>query len=173
MLIPPILNARLRPRTRTLTLDAEASMPGVCISGYAVHFPDGDGFTLYTGEHTVMIRLFGCDAPEWGQPYARDAWLALQRLVRNNIVHCKIIARDRYGRLVCDCVAADSPPISLLLCLQGAAWWYAKYAPNEYHFRDATKLARQARRGLWKSDNPIPPWVFRAMRHKRKYLNHA
>ena len=43
----------------------------------------------------------------------------------------------------------------------GAAWHYTRYS-DSVRLAAAEREARQARRGLWHSASPQPPWTFRA-----------
>lgn len=173
MLIPPIMLAHFRRRGRNLAPIGAASFSAASFQGRVVSVPDGDGFALDVSGRLVGIRLWGCDAPEWGQPYARQAWQLLTRLTAGAVITCSVMDRDRYGRLVCDCVAADLPPLSLLMTLNGLAWYSRRYAPDASHIRGAERLARLYRRGLWKDQAPVPPWHFRLQSHSRRSFSHG
>src|SRR5262245_21583656 len=45
--------------------------------------------------------------------------------------------------------------------LQGMAWHYVKYAPNDRTLAAAEAEARAAKRGLWSDPRPIAPWEWR------------
>lgn len=173
MLIPPIMCAHFRRRGRHLPLLDSSQFPAASFQGRVVSVQDGDGFALDVSGRLVSIRLWGCDAPEWGQPYARQAWQLLNRLTAGAIITCSVLDRDRYGRLVCDCVADDQPPLSLLMTLNGLAWYSRRYAPAATHIRGAERLARLYRRGLWKDPAPVPPWVYRLQSHSRRSFSHG
>lgn len=160
VIVPAVLAERLRrfsPRFRTLH-HPDTDKP---FSGRVRSFPDGDGLTVDVAGGLVLVRLYGCDAPEWGQLYARQSWLHLQSLVWGKPVTCYPITRDKYGRLVCDVYGLGPVSLSLMQVLYGFAWHYTLYAPQDIALRDAQRLARINHRGLWRQPHPTPPWAFR------------
>lgn len=170
MRVPPILASKLRALRVRHAAPFTVIRPGDVLTGRVHSFADGDGFTLALPGQIALIRLWAVDAPEWGQPYARQSWLHLQSLVLGRPVTCHIKERDKYGRLVCECYAGAQFSINIMQVLYGFAWHYYEYAPDETHFRDAQRLARINRRGLWATHNPVPPWVFRhTVKHRRSF----
>jgi len=161
MVIPPLLASKIRGRRHPVPGSTTALFPGGVFSGAVRRCPDGDGLTVIVHGQIVLVRLFGIDAPEWGQPYARQAWLHLQGLVWGKSVTCHIMDRDHYGRLVCECYGLHVYPMGLIQVLYGFAWYCPKYAPLATEYRDAQRLARLYKRGLWRQPNPVPPWAFR------------
>ena len=170
MRVSPVLASKLRARHVPAAAPFAVIPTGEVLTGRVHHFADGDGFSLALSGRFAAIRLWAVDAPEWGQPHARQAWLHLQSLVWGRPVTCYIRDRDRYGRLVCECFTNAQFSINLIQVLYGFAWHYAAYAPDEIQYRDAQRLARFNRRGLWQNDNPTPPWVYRhSITHRRSF----
>jgi micrococcal nuclease len=170
MRVSPVLASKLRARRIPAAGRFSVATPGEVITGNVVSFADGDGFRLNLPGRTANIRLWAIDAPEWGQHHARQAWLHLQSLVWGRPVTCYIHDRDRYGRLVCECYTNAPFSLNLIQVLYGFAWHCPKYAPDEIHYRDAQRLARINRRGIWVADNPVPPWVYRhSVKHRRSF----
>jgi endonuclease YncB( thermonuclease family) len=112
----------------------------------AARVNDGDTITL--GQE--RIRLRGIDAPEYtqtcernGEDYAcgRMARQALVDLIGGRQVFCAGWQRDRYGRLLGDCLAGD---VDLNRALVGAGWAvaYGGYEAEE-------RKARAAKAGIW------------------------
>ena len=169
MRISPMLANKLRARVPVLPAAAAIFPPGTSFTAPVLSVPDGDGLDVWRSGKRVKIRLYGCDAPEYGQYYARQAWFFLRNLIWGKPVTCQIMDKDVYGRLVCDCYGNSQHSFSLLLILYGYAWHYDYYAPDAHHLRDAQRLAKLNRRGLWQRDNPTPPWHFR---HSKKQKEH-
>jgi len=165
MLIPQMMADKLRRRSSRLIPDQAHFAPADEFTGTLLSCPDGDGLTLHVSGKIVQVRLWGMDAPEWGQPYAKQAWHHLNSLVWGQPVTCFVMERDRYRRLVCECYGLDALSINLLQVYFGFAWYCPRYAPYATHFRDAQRLARLYKRGLWRAPNPCPPWEFR---HSKK-----
>ena len=54
----------------------------------------------------------------------------------------------------------DGQNVSTELIRQGMAWVYRKYTDDERLYILESE-AKQAKRGLWLDENPIPPWEWR------------
>ena len=170
MRVPPVLASKLRALRVRHAAPFTTIPKGDVLTGNVHSFADGDGFTLSLPGRSALIRLWAIDAPEWGQHHARQAWLHLQSLVWGRPVTCYIHDRDCYGRLVCECYTDAPFSLNLIQVLYGFAWHCPKYAPDEIHYRDAQRLARINRRGIWAESNPTPPWVFRhSIKHRRSF----
>lgn len=120
-------------------------------TGGAYRAIDGDSFSLGDSE----IRLHGIDAPEYRQtcrdgagkeqPCGKLARDALSRLIRNSMVTCRVIERDRYRRQVSVCMAGGTE-INRAMVAQGWAFAYRRHA-SEYVTDE--RDAKAARRGMW------------------------
>jgi len=128
--------------------------------------PDGDGIEVFIDRSLLRIRLRHVDAPESGQPYAREATLFLRRLCLNKLVTFRIHKWDNYSRAIADVELKDGPDLGMALTQAGLAWWYRRYSRAAV-FAEAQKHAQQKRNGLWKDPNPTPPWEYRRRKVKR------
>ena len=115
-----------------------------------------DGDTVVSSEGD-RIRLWGIDAPEADQPYGKQATETLKALLRNKVTYLEIADRDRYGRQVARLFTSDGTNINLALVCDGAAWWYAKYAPSATELSGCEADARAKKLGLWAEETPINP----------------
>ena len=135
------------------------------------------GETL-TGPHRVIdadtidvagerVRLSGIDAPERGQR-CRDAagrcyrcgkaaTRALRARIGGGAVRCEVSGRDRYGRALGTCYAADGGDLESWLVRNGHALAYRRYSQAYIGEEDA---ARSARAGMHSGDF-VPPWRWR------------
>ena len=135
---------------------------------------DGDTVVVSPsdGGSFFKCRLYGIDAPETphprfgksGQPYGEEAAKELKKLILGQDVDIDIINTDRYGRSVCR-IFKGSSDINLEMVKRGYAWAYVQYLkrPHAGEYIDAEKDARSKRLGLWKDNNPTPPWEFRKL----------
>lgn len=114
---------------------------------------DGDTITI-SGQR---IRLRGIDAPEYAQICRRDgasyrcgqkARAALVDLIANRPVSCSGWERDRYGRLLGQCVAG---PVDLNRTLVREGW---AIAYGDFESEEST--ARGNRSGLWAGEFDLP-----------------
>jgi endonuclease YncB( thermonuclease family) len=133
-----------------------ADLPAV-VSGPA-EVVDGD--TLRIG--SVIIRLFGIDAPELDQrcgtvTCGRRAKARLVAIISGRPISCAPQDRDQYGRLVAVC-RAGGQDINRAMVSQGWATAYRQFS-QAYVADEAA--ARAARLGIW-SMPFTPPAEYRA-----------
>lgn len=144
---------------------------GFVLKGRVVHVADGDTFTVQVGSSQRRIRLASIDAPETqkdaqrrGQPYARASSDALATLVSGKTLTLRCYEKDRYDRSICDVMLPDGSTVNQKQVAAGMAW--ANMEGKGKFMRDPAlpkleELARQARRGLWRDNDPVRPWVWR------------
>jgi endonuclease YncB( thermonuclease family) len=128
-------------------------------SGRVVSVLDGDSIVVRDGTRETHVRLVGIDAPERGQAYGGAARRSLASRVAGRDV--RIVARgvDVYGRTL-GRVFVNAQDINAAQVESGYAWVFRRSAS------DAALLAleadaKQRRRGLWRDDAPVAPWVWR------------
>ena len=139
------------------------------LTGRVVKITDGD--TLYVLDANYKehkIRLAGIDAPERKQAYGLASRKHLASIVAGKRVALEYRKRDRYGRIVGK-VLVDGIDACLEQVKAGFAWHYKKYqyeqSPEDRElYAEAENKARDARLGLWRENNPIPP-----REHRRLY----
>lgn len=133
-------------------------------TGIVVKIIDGDTFDLLTAEkNTVRVRMSGIDCPERKQEFYKVAKDALARYIFKKHVSLVITGRDRNKRTIA-VVFCNKKNINLVMIQSGFAWHYKKYS-DDTRFAKAEKLARIAKRGLWKMNKPVAPWEFRKNRN--------
>jgi endonuclease YncB( thermonuclease family) len=91
----------------------------------------------------------------------------LASIVADQQVTVEYQKRDRYGRIVGK-VLLDGIDVCLEQIKAGFAWHYKKYqheqsAEDRELYADAENKARDERLGLWRENNPIPPWEHRRL----------
>lgn len=145
-----------------LALLLPAPAPAAALSGKVVKVVDGD--TLVVGRDGVSyrIRLLAIDAPEYRQPYGREARQALEKQVGGKWVTVRYEEKDRYDRYL-GTVYYRNANVNLELLRRGHAWVYRDYR----HERRLMRLEDEARRkrlGLWRQLKPQAPWSYRRAR---------
>ena len=136
------------------------------VEGFVVSVQDGDTLTvLDRAKAQHRVRIAGIDAPEKAQPFgeASKAGLAQLAFGKRVAAHCR--KHDRYGREVCT-VYVGERDVGLEQVRNGLAWWYREYAceqtpADRLTYEGAELEARDARRGLWRDPNPLPPAEWR------------
>jgi len=129
---------------------------------------DGDTVQLTGTNGKFKFRLSEIDAPERNQAYGKKSRRALLKLCKGRDVNVSAIitGTDQYerylGKLYCNGTDAG-----LYLVERGLAWHYLKYS-NDLTIFSAQMNAKQAQIGLWKQNNPTPPWVWRKQQQFNK-----
>lgn len=109
---------------------ARLATAGDEFSGGVARVVDGDTFRITSRREA--IRLWGADAPETDEPGGAEATAALKRLALGKRVHCKQMARDRYGRIVARCLPDNGDDIDELLIESGAVAEYVRFTGGFY-----------------------------------------
>jgi endonuclease YncB( thermonuclease family) len=126
---------------------------------------DGDSVFLRHGKRIIHVRLNGIDTPELKQPAGREAKRFMTDLVLHKPVSVTFHGLGRYNRAIAD-LYLQNTNVAIILLSSGYAWVYTRYCPPERltaWFRHQNR-AMAAKVGLWNSDDPIPPWVYRRYR---------
>lgn len=125
---------------------------------------DGDSLEIAG----TRVRLWGIDAPEYGQICARGgadwkcgkaAIRALRGRVSGRQVSCEALHIDRYERAVARCEVGGRS-LNEWLVRAGWALDYRRYSQGAYAAAQAS--AKSARRGIWAGDFESPE----SLRHR-------
>lgn len=139
------------------------------VAGRIVAVTDGDTVKLLDAERKQhVVRLGGIDAPERGQPFGSAAKENLSRLVFDKRVEARCWKVDQFRREICSLFAAQRD-VGLTMVRDGYAWHFKRFAneqpPEErVEYSRAEEDARAAKRGLWRDQDPVPPWDWRRTR---------
>jgi endonuclease YncB( thermonuclease family) len=133
------------------------------ISGRVVNVLEGDLLDVRQGSRVVRIRLADIDAPEPSQRFGADARRQLLALTKNKTARVQEQGMDLRGYTVAR-VVVNGMDLGLAQIQAGLAWQAERSSIPEY--RQAEAEARQARRGLWRDLNPVPPWEWADMRQR-------
>ncbi|THB72564.1 MAG: hypothetical protein D6B25_16530 [Desulfobulbaceae bacterium] len=127
------------------------------------HVFDGDSFVGIIKGKQVNIRLYGIDAPEKQQSYARFARNSLKHLIAKREVLIRPIDYDRYGRIVAMVYSGEGENINQKQIQKGAAWVHIYYChePICEVWKELELQARQDGTGLFSDKSPVPPWVWK------------
>ena len=124
-----------------------------------------DGDTIVVAGQ--LVRLHGIDAPELDQTFwwrgqklvcGTMALAALEAITAGVKVRCKVVERDRHGRLVAKVFAPDGVDVGRRLVSAGWALAYRRYSKD---YVAAENEARKAKRGMWRGTF-VKPWEWRA-----------
>jgi endonuclease YncB( thermonuclease family) len=130
---------------------------------------DGDTITVLQGKKQYKIRLYGIDCPEKAQAYGQKAKELVSRLTFGKTVELTTYDVDKYQRIVA-VVKANGVNVNEELIKNGLAWRYTKYCKASFCDDWIAKEyeARNSHIGLWRDNNPMPPWEWRHSPEKEK-----
>ena len=129
-------------------------------SARVVFVQDGDIIAVepIDGGDRVRVRLWGIDCPEFDQHYGSRARSYVTDLTLDKIVVIEDKDKDRYGRTVAIIKLDNGEILQQLLLKDGLAWVYRGFCQECDSWIALEIDARELKQGLWKDDNPIPPW---------------
>ena len=134
--------------------------------GKVINVADGDSITVLDATNTQhKVRLTGIDAPERRQAFGNVSKESLAELVAGQSVAVEWDKVDRYGRKVGKVLLAGQDA-NLAQVRRGLAWHYKQYqreqSPTDQKSYAAAEIeAKEAKLGLWRDAEPMPPWEFR------------
>ncbi len=152
------------------------SAQAATLVGRIVGISDGDTVTLLTAENRQFkIRLSGIDAPEKKQPFGMRAKQTLSRQLADQLVTVEWNKTDRYGRIVGK-IEMGGVDVNLEQIREGSAWVYVQYLKelppaDRALYLEVEQEARSGHRGLWRDEQPEPPWQWR--RESREHRPHG
>jgi endonuclease YncB( thermonuclease family) len=139
----------------------------------ALSIADGDSFEARSADgKKIRIRLAGIDAPEKSQPWANKSREKLREFLGRDEFEVRALKTDPYGRYVA-LVTAKGEDASLAMLDAGLAWHFERYDSDltpalRKRYAEAAAAARAERAGLWRDDDPQPPWEFRRRSGNRR-----
>lgn len=168
--LEPAATAKTKARTAAEIASCLNSLPRLTVT----HVCDGDTLYVAKGWGETKIRLDSIDCPEDGQPWGNIALAGLIKLVGGRTVAIEEHGLDIHGRTLATIYVWHAQKnewqnVNERMVMLGHAWvmrLYYDHLPNDRQ----TKLnrleawAKSKRVGLWKTDNPIPPWQWRKQR---------
>ncbi|HJA77536.1 MAG TPA: thermonuclease family protein [Candidatus Desulfovibrio gallistercoris] len=134
---------------------------GDTLAVLSVH--DGDSLRLRRADgQGMVVRLYGVDCPELGQPYGEAARDLTRRLVGRRVTVLPSGGKS-WRREVAVVLLHDGRSLQSALVEAGMAWVDDRFCRRAEcdGWRKAQARARAARRGLWADADPVPPWQWR------------
>ena len=130
---------------------------------------DGDGAMVSVFGKKVEVRLAAIDCPEKGQEWGGQARDGLARLINGRFVYLEMYGCDVYSRRIATVYVMQNSELinvneHMVMC--GHAWvmrqYYRDLSKNRRRQLDLLeRWARVKRVGLWRSANPMAPWIWK------------
>jgi len=130
------------------------------IRGSVIAVIDGNTVQVSsTDNENYQIVLLGIDCPELSQEFG----VAARSFTQGRLLHEEVVVhlhgKDRYKNYIGVVLRKDSADVRLMLLNEGLAWTSER---NPLEKLEAVRQeAASKKRGLWSSDYPVPPWIYR------------
>jgi len=130
------------------------------LNGKVTAVIDGNTIEMIADDNeSYKIMLYGIDSPELGQEFGDKAHKFLQKMILDKKVYVKIQGKDRWGTRL-GIILIDGKIDPRFELLQAGLAWTAERNPIE-ELEIVKEKAREKGKGLWKEQDPTPPWIYR------------
>jgi endonuclease YncB( thermonuclease family) len=142
-----------------LSIDVAAFSNGN-LTGKVTAIIDGNTLEFFGDDNqTYRVLLAGVDSPELGQDYGEKAKEFLGKISLKKTVTVQLVGKDRKGNYLAIILINGKVDARIELLKEGLAWT-AEKDPKE-DLESYRIWAQRKGRGLWKEENPTPPWTYR------------
>lgn len=135
------------------------------VEGKVIKVSEGDMIEILTNTHdTLSIKLSNIDCPESGQEYFEEARRFCEKMCLNKKVTFISTGKDAEGTELGRVVLSNKKVLNVELVDAGFAWHYRKglqFTVDTEALVEKEKTAQTSRKGLWSSENPQAPWIFK------------
>ena len=132
---------------------------------------DGDTVLVATTSSQLKVRLDSIDCPEDGQEWGDTAKRGLIKLIGGKTAKIEVHGSDVHGRTLGTLFVflqdkGEWQNVNERMVTIGHAWvmrMYYDHLPKsrQQKLNQLERWAKSKRVGLWKNENPIPPWKWR------------
>jgi endonuclease YncB( thermonuclease family) len=130
------------------------------ITGKVISVLDGNTLEVVSADNqTHKIFLADIDSPELNQLYGDKAKKLLEKLALNKEVSVRLKGKDRKGNKLAEVIVEGKTDLRIELLKEGLAWTAEQNPIPE--LEEYRAKAQEKGKGLWKQDDPTPPWTFR------------
>jgi len=129
------------------------------ITAKVVSVIDGNTLEIVGNDNEKRkILLAGIDSPELTQEYGEKARKFLEKMALEKNVTVEITGKDRTGTPLAIVTIENKDPRHELL-KEGLAWTAERNPLPD--LEEIRAKAQEKGKGLWKQENPTPPWTYR------------
>lgn len=128
---------------------------------------DGNTIEVVTSDkRNLKVLLYGIDSPELGQRFGNEARKYLEDKLLNRDVSMEIRGKDSFGNYLAIVTLDNRVDIRVDLLKEGLAWTAEKDGVSD--LEPYRTWAQRKGRGLWREQNPVPPWTYRRQQAMQK-----
>ena len=128
---------------------------------------DGNTIEVITSDkRNLKVLLYGIDSPELGQRFGNEARKYLEDKLLNRDVSMEIRGKDSFGNYLAIVTLDNRVDIRVDLLKEGLAWTAEKDGVSD--LEPYRTWAQRKGRGLWREQNPVPPWTYRRQQAMQK-----
>lgn len=133
---------------------------GGTTAGKVISVIDGNTVEVLTeANEVVLVILADIDSPELTQEFGNEAKEYLEKISLKKNVIVEFRGKDRKGNNLGILLIKGKTDARVALLQQGLAWT-SERNPNPALETHRTSAQAEGK-GLWKNDNPTPPWIYR------------
>ena len=133
--------------------------------GKVISVKDGDTFEiLFPSNQKQRVRVAFVDAPEHQQDFGDKSKLFATSLLLNKNVCLDVKYKDLYKRAVAVVKLGNGKILNEELLKSGMVWHYFKFSDDK-HLAALELQARKSKLGLWSTNAPEAPWIWRKQHH--------
>lgn len=143
-----------------LLLVVATSVQARTIQGKVTRVIDGNTLEFLSADgDKYTILLSGIDCPELSQAFGNEARLCLEKLTLNKPAAVTIKGKDKAGNAVAEVLINGKNDPRVQLLKEGLAW--TDESNSESALESYRVTSQSKKKGLWKDENPTPPWTHR------------
>jgi micrococcal nuclease len=140
------------------------------MEGRVIKVEEGDLLKILTpSDDTVLLHLSNIDCPEQGQPYFQEAKSRTEKLCLNKKVRFELKGIEN-GIETGIVFLSKKESLNSKLLEEGLAWYYQKGLQITIDMQTLSgkeEEAKASRKGIWRSKEPVAPWIYK--RNVTKY----
>ena len=130
-------------------------------SAKVVKVIDGNTIEVMTSDNeTYKVKFKEIDCPEINQLFGIEAKKLTEKILLKKKVTVTIKGKDRWGNRLVSITLGNGKDINSELLKKGYAWHNSRLSSDK-SLKSLETNAKANKIGLWESENPTPPWVFR------------
>jgi len=138
---------------------AMASFAGAApVKGMGITAVDGDTLHATIEKVKSKVKVNGIDAPEKGQPFYKEAYEALNDMIKNKSLSIEVV--EKKDGTTYATITVDGKNVAEEMVKKGLAWYYKREDPKNTKLESMMENAKKDGRGLWIP--PTAPWDYRA-----------